>query len=340
MKAEQPGHVQDTRDEASPSVESVTKELGRLSQVLSLAGLRVRTERTQAQIADEIGTSQSGVSRLERQHDVLVSTLRDYVSATGGRLHLVASYPDFACGIHLPILDEKTEPRSFRVVWQNVHNRQFVHVGWLEFTGTEFTFKYSPEAEIDSDFEPFPTFPDYRRTYRSAELFSFFADRLVSSARTDYSSLVAALGLTSEDATPVELLARSWGANAHDTIQIVPEPVNSLDGEVRSFLASGVRHVAEDDPTSVDERIARLQHHQELDLRDDTDNPRNTRAIVLEANGLPVGWVPDYLLEYIHKQREAGRRISVAVERANGPEVSWHLRLLCRCLVTTQVHDP
>ncbi len=37
---------------------------------------------------------QSEISRLERRTDLLLSTLRRFVNATGGELHLVASYPD------------------------------------------------------------------------------------------------------------------------------------------------------------------------------------------------------------------------------------------------------
>lgn len=41
-----------------------------------------------------MGTTQSSVSRIERQSDLLVATLSAYVAATGGRLRLVACYPD------------------------------------------------------------------------------------------------------------------------------------------------------------------------------------------------------------------------------------------------------
>lgn len=80
----------------------VAKKVAELEDELGLADLRIRRQRTQAQLAQLIGTSQSGVSRLERQQDLLVSTLRDYVQATGGRLQLVAEYPDHAYEIDLP----------------------------------------------------------------------------------------------------------------------------------------------------------------------------------------------------------------------------------------------
>lgn len=170
--------------------------------------------------------------------------------------------------------------------------------------------------------------------YRSGDLFPFFADRLISAARPDYNELVTALGLTRPEATPVELLARSWGTTSHDTLQIVPEPIEHHDGTaVRLFLASGLRHVDESNSRTVSSRVARLKKGQRLDLRDEPDNPRNERAVVLEADGKSVGWIPDYLLDELGKARDAGRQLSVAVEQPNGPETPWHLRLLCRLVL-------
>jgi transcriptional regulator with XRE-family HTH domain len=301
---------------------------------LSLSELRAVTQRTQAQIAAAIGTSQSGVSRIERQKDFLISTLRDYVAGTGGSLHLVARYPDSAYGLRIPVLADSSSDvreRTFRVIWQNIRTRRLAHIAWLEFTGREFVFRYTPEAQRDEDFEPFAAFPDLQASYRSSELFSFFADRLISGARPDYEHVIAALGLTHAEATPVELLARSWGATPHDTIQVVPEPMVEPDGsEVRLFLVSGVRHVDEQDPDRVGGIVAQLSRGQSLNLRDEPDNPNNPRAIVLEAGTQRVGWVPDYLLQYVHDMRSAGKRVCAVIEQASGPEAPWHLRLLCK----------
>lgn len=332
MKTKKFSELRDSLYERSPeSRDRVTGEVARLTEQLGLAELRARMRRTQSEIAKAIGTSQSGVSRLERQEDTLISTLRDYVAATGGELRLIARYPDFEQEIWLPVLERpmvSMQPRRFRVVWQSLTDRQFVHVGWLVFEDQRFSFSYTPDAELRPDFEPFPAFPEFRETYQSSELFPFFASRLSSTATSEH--LLSALGLTREDATPIELLARSWGATPHDTIQIVPEPLLLEDGsEIRPFLVSGTRHVDESDPDRVAKRISILQEGQTLNMRDEPENPFNERAIVLEIDGEPVGWMPDYLLDYVHKNREEGRRAIVYVEKANGPDIPWHLRLLC-----------
>jgi transcriptional regulator with XRE-family HTH domain len=60
---------------------------------LRLAGVRLARHMTQEQLAEGMDTTQSAISRLERQTDALVSTLDAYVAATGGILMVVAVYP-------------------------------------------------------------------------------------------------------------------------------------------------------------------------------------------------------------------------------------------------------
>ena len=60
----------------------------------SLARVRKLRALAQATVAEAMGMDQSEISRLERRTDLLLSTLRRFVQATGGELHLVASYPD------------------------------------------------------------------------------------------------------------------------------------------------------------------------------------------------------------------------------------------------------
>ena len=49
---------------------------------------------TQAQLASALGIGQDSVSRLEQRRDLHISTLRSYVEALGGRLTLVAEFPE------------------------------------------------------------------------------------------------------------------------------------------------------------------------------------------------------------------------------------------------------
>jgi transcriptional regulator with XRE-family HTH domain len=85
----------DLKHKSSPEVRANLRkeahaELGRIG----FHKLRQAREQTQVAIAARLNISQSAVSRLENQSDFLVSTLREYVGALGGRLELRAVFPD------------------------------------------------------------------------------------------------------------------------------------------------------------------------------------------------------------------------------------------------------
>lgn len=69
---------------------------------LMLAGLRERHQFSQKDLADVLRVSQANVSRIERQQDLYLSTLRAYVEALGGELELAAVFPDERVELAVP----------------------------------------------------------------------------------------------------------------------------------------------------------------------------------------------------------------------------------------------
>jgi hypothetical protein len=59
-----------------------------------LAELRQIREITQVELAEALSTTQSGVSRMEHQADLHLSTLLRYVRALGGELEITAVFDD------------------------------------------------------------------------------------------------------------------------------------------------------------------------------------------------------------------------------------------------------
>lgn len=59
----------------------------------SLRDLRKGAKQTQKDLAAALGVGQDTISRLEKRHDMLLSTLRHYVECVGGHLTLVATFP-------------------------------------------------------------------------------------------------------------------------------------------------------------------------------------------------------------------------------------------------------
>ena len=62
-------------------------------EYLTLKDIRKARELTQAQLAATLGIRQATVAQLEKRSDLLLSTLRGYVQAMGGRLKLVVEFP-------------------------------------------------------------------------------------------------------------------------------------------------------------------------------------------------------------------------------------------------------
>jgi hypothetical protein len=120
-------------------------------------------------------------------------------------------------------------------------------------------------------------------------------------------------------------MARSEGRRTGDTVQVFPVPtVSEEDGATTCrFLVHGIRHVTGGD-------LPPLTLGEPLMLRPEPTNPKNPEALlVCSLQGLPLGYVPDLLLEYVDAVQSRGS-FDLVVEHVNGPEAPMHLRLLVR----------
>ena len=66
----------------------------RAMELATLKDLRLAAQQTQEQLAATLGVGQDTISRLEKRSDILLSTLRHYVESMGGKLELVAHFPN------------------------------------------------------------------------------------------------------------------------------------------------------------------------------------------------------------------------------------------------------
>lgn len=65
-----------------------------IAEEMSLQDLRKALNRTQVEVARTLKVGQDTISRYEQRTDMLLSTLKGYVEAMGGELHLVARFPN------------------------------------------------------------------------------------------------------------------------------------------------------------------------------------------------------------------------------------------------------
>src|SRR6266568_6280124 len=84
--------TKDFTPEERARVAARTVEL--VEEELTLRDLRQARHLTQERMAALLGVEQENVSRLERRADLLLSTLTSYVAAMGGKLRLIAEFPN------------------------------------------------------------------------------------------------------------------------------------------------------------------------------------------------------------------------------------------------------
>lgn len=83
------------RAKMSPATQQRAKEKTRLMlESMPLQELRQARALSQDEMAKSLGIKQAAVSKLERRTDMYLSTLRKFVEAMGGRLEIVAHFPE------------------------------------------------------------------------------------------------------------------------------------------------------------------------------------------------------------------------------------------------------
>jgi len=65
-----------------------------IGEEMTLQELRRARAITQARLARNLGIAQKQISEFERRTDMHISTLRRSIEAMGGKLHIVAEFPD------------------------------------------------------------------------------------------------------------------------------------------------------------------------------------------------------------------------------------------------------
>ena len=76
---------------------------------MTLKELRRAQDMTQTHLAKQLGKSQVTIAQMEKRTDLLLSTLRHYVEALGGRLDLVVRFPDQPPVILKQLRSDETE---------------------------------------------------------------------------------------------------------------------------------------------------------------------------------------------------------------------------------------
>jgi len=78
----------------SPSARArVDARVRKTLESMPLAEIRKAIGMTQMELAQSLDVAQGSVSKIENQTDMYISTLRKFIHALGGELHLTAEFP-------------------------------------------------------------------------------------------------------------------------------------------------------------------------------------------------------------------------------------------------------
>lgn len=220
------------------------------------------------------------------------------------------------------------------VAWQNPETRRFHPVARrAEVQGIEcencFEFTYIQGARLTDGFQPFVSFPELDRVYRSRSLFPMFTNRLLSCSRADFPEYMAQLGLPLTTTSPITILSRSSGRRATDTLELFPLPNFEPGFGYRTwFWVHGLRHL----PPELQLQTQALTPGGYVIPIPEPDNPVDPYAIRLlsHQSGHSIGYIPSYLLDDAHTLQETCEICHISVERINPPTSPLQQRVLCR----------
>jgi transcriptional regulator with XRE-family HTH domain len=92
-------------------------------EVETLQALRKAAGKAQTEIASSLRISQPSVSKIEKQTDMYLSTLRNYVEAVGGDLELIVRFPEQE-PVHLNGLGEILEGKERSVASRSTRRKR------------------------------------------------------------------------------------------------------------------------------------------------------------------------------------------------------------------------
>ncbi len=188
--------------------------------------------------------------------------------------------------------------RTLFLAWQdNKPSKAWFPVGRLDadVECSDYRFRYiggAKRAQEEVGFLPLIDFPDLNEDYRAAELFPLFQNRVMNSARQDFTDYLQRLGL--KEADPIEILSTNGGHRVTDAYEVFPKIEQDDSGNFSCrFFLHGWRHINK----ATKKRIDRLEHGEELYVTLELTNPATGLAVQMQTKDYyMIGWAPRYLV--------------------------------------------
>jgi hypothetical protein len=225
--------------------------------------------------------------------------------------------------------------KTVYIAWQDAGpQRKWVPIGRLDADTRRghYVFRYTrgaEQAQAAGGFSPLDAFPVLREVYAAAELFPFFANRLVDSTRPSFKRYLERLDFEAEAPDPIEVLSLTEGRRATDNFEVFPRVDRAADGRFDiKFFVHGWRHVHPIAP----KRMETLRSGERLNVSFDATNPATGYAIqILSEDYVMLGWSPRYLVtDLIQVMFQGDCGVAAQVVRVNPPPAPPGQRLLVR----------
>ena len=222
---------------------------------------------------------------------------------------------------------------SLYLAWQDSgRNRAWFPIGRLDsdLAHSRFVFGYTQGAERAAQvagLRPLESFPDFYKTYESAELFPLFKNRVMDSGRVDFTEYLRQLDLAPEAADPMSILAVTGGTRQTDNLEVFPKIERQTHGRFRCrFFLHGSRHVNAD----AQRALSALKAEDVLRVALELNNPATGLALQIETNDYHmVGWAPRYLIGDLKNAIDhSPEAVSGKVVRVNPAPAPFNQRVL------------
>ncbi|EGR0773830.1 TPA: HIRAN domain-containing protein [Vibrio cholerae] len=221
-----------------------------------------------------------------------------------------------------------TDGKPVYLAWQSPESRDWHVVGALTEKSNAYEFNYTKGVYNAKTFVPFSGMEDLEKSYVSKNLFPLFQNRLLSTRRPEYPSFIKWLGLSEQEARPVDILARSGGVRATDHLQMFRRIDIDESGVFEHvFFVHGLSHLSK----SAQKRVDTLSVGDELFLCHDCQNKYDHDALLVRADKPAeiVGYCPRYLVKDIKSLLRYSDSMSVLVESIS-VDAPTNYRLMCR----------
>ncbi|AQS53416.1 hypothetical protein BW727_101046 [Jeotgalibaca dankookensis] len=233
--------------------------------------------------------------------------------------------------------------QTLLVVWQEENSRSYYHIGTLSYYNGFYEFNYTSREKkgqlgdaLEHGYVKHPLFPDPDKKYRSKKLFPAFNQRIPSSNRKDYDSILDELGL-GQDANQMDILRATRGRLAGDSYSFEQPLRIEEDNRLSSrFFIHGMRY-----QNLPEDWYSIVTKNPTLYLKSEPNNEYDEYAVAIYTyRGFCLGYVPAFYSKAISSLIKQDLIPKIRVVRVNKQsDPHWWVQVDLECEVPHEMEN-